>query len=100
VLPGVFELGFAFSAWTLGDEALERVGIDAEEAKADPSFNLLRRLGLTSRQIAALNERVCGSQTVEGAPHLAEEHLPVFDCANPCGANRDAVHRGPRDTSG
>ena len=23
--------------------------------------------------------------TVEGAPHLKEEHLPVFDCANKCG---------------
>ena len=23
--------------------------------------------------------------TVEGAPHLKDEHLPVFDCANPCG---------------
>lgn len=23
--------------------------------------------------------------TVEGAPHLKEAHLPVFDCANPCG---------------
>jgi ribonucleoside-diphosphate reductase alpha chain len=23
--------------------------------------------------------------TVEGAPHLKDEHLPVFDCANKCG---------------
>ena len=23
--------------------------------------------------------------TVEGAPYLKEEHLPVFDCANKCG---------------
>ena len=23
--------------------------------------------------------------TLEGAPHLAAEHLPVFDCATPCG---------------
>ena len=23
--------------------------------------------------------------TVEGAPHLKDEHLAVFDCANPCG---------------
>ncbi len=23
--------------------------------------------------------------TLEGAPHLRAEHLPVFDCANPCG---------------
>ena len=23
--------------------------------------------------------------TLEGAPGLKDEHLPVFDCANPCG---------------
>ena len=23
--------------------------------------------------------------TLEGAPHIKPEHLPVFDCANPCG---------------
>ncbi len=25
--------------------------------------------------------------TVEGAPHMQDEHLAVFDCANPCGHN-------------
>ncbi len=84
-LPGVFELGFAFSAWSLGDEAMARVGVDAAAAKADPRFNLLRELGLSKEQIAALNEKVCGTQMVEGAPHLKDEHLPVFDCANKCG---------------
>jgi ribonucleoside-diphosphate reductase alpha chain len=28
---------------------------------------------------------VCGTGTIEGAPHLADEHLAVFDCANKCG---------------
>jgi ribonucleoside-diphosphate reductase alpha chain len=31
------------------------------------------------------NLHVCGAMTLEGAPHLKDEHLPVFDCANPCG---------------
>jgi ribonucleoside-diphosphate reductase alpha chain len=84
-LPGVFELRHAFNAWTVGDDALRRLGMDPGEAKADPSFSLLNRLGLTGRQVRALNERVCGTQTVEGAPHLDEAHLPVFDCANTCG---------------
>ena len=26
-----------------------------------------------------------GTMTVEGAPHLKDEHLPIFDCANRCG---------------
>ncbi len=84
-LPGVFELGFAFNAWSLGDEALERVGVDPAKAKADSSFNLLKHIGITPAQITQLNEMICGTQTVEGAPHLRDEHLPVFDCANKCG---------------
>jgi ribonucleoside-diphosphate reductase alpha chain len=85
-LPGVFELGFAFSPWSLGDETLGRLGIDdPAKAKATPGFNILRRLGLSAAQIEQLNEQICGTQTVEGAPHLKDEHLPVFDCANACG---------------
>ncbi len=84
-LPSQFELGFAFNAWGLGDEALKRIGIDPDEAKADPAFNALRRMGLTGAQIEELNVLVCGTQTVEGAPHLKDEHLAVFDCANTCG---------------
>jgi ribonucleoside-diphosphate reductase alpha chain len=84
-LPGVFELGFAFSVWGLGDDALSRLGFDPEQAKADPTFNTLRRLGLSAGQVEELNLTICGTQTVEGAPHLKDEHLPVFDCANNCG---------------
>jgi len=84
-LPSVFELGFAFAPWALGDEALGRLGLDAEAARNDPGFSTLRRLGLTALQIELLNAEICGTQTVEGAPHLRDEHLPVFDCANTCG---------------
>jgi ribonucleoside-diphosphate reductase alpha chain len=84
-LPGMFELKFAFGAWSVGDDTLKRLGIDAAKAKADPSFNLLKKLGLKDKEIDALNTVICGTQTVEGAPHLNAEHLPVFDCANKCG---------------
>ena len=84
-LPSVFELGFAFSAWSLPGAALERLGVDVEAARGDASFSLLRELGLTLAQVDALNESICGTQTVEGAPHLRDEHLAVFDCANRCG---------------
>ena len=82
-LPTVFELGFAFNPWTLGEECMSRLGL-ADEAK-DPAFNLLKALGLSTRKVAQLNAVICGSQTVEGAPHLRDEHLAVFDCANTCG---------------
>ncbi len=82
-LPTVFELSFVFNAFTLGDDAIARLGL-TEQAK-QPGFNLLKALGLKKAQIAQLNEAICGTQTVEGAPHLKSEHLPVFDCANTCG---------------
>ncbi len=82
-LPTVFEMGMAFSPWTLGPECMERLGFG--EQSTAPGFNLLRELGLNAKEVKALNAVVCGTQTVEGAPHLADEHLPVFDCANTCG---------------
>ncbi len=84
-LPGVFELSFAFAAWALGDETLKACGADPAAAKADPSFNLLRHLGVTAADTDALNLLICGAATIEGAPHIKAEHLPVFDCANKCG---------------
>ena len=51
----------------------------------DPAFDLLTDLGFSKKDIEDANEHVCGAMTLEGAPHLKAEHLPVFDCANPCG---------------
>jgi ribonucleoside-diphosphate reductase alpha chain len=42
-------------------------------------------LGFTKQQIEQANTHCCGAMTLEGAPHLKPEHLPIFDCANPCG---------------
>lgn len=83
-LPQVFELGFAFNRFVLGEETMRRLGITEEQMK-DPGFQLLPALGFTQEQIEEANVRICGHMTVEGAPHLREEHLPVFDCANKCG---------------
>ncbi len=49
------------------------------------SFNLLEHIGFSKKDIEAANVHVCGAMTLEGAPFLKNEHLPVFDCANPCG---------------
>jgi ribonucleoside-diphosphate reductase alpha chain len=83
-LAGVFELPFAFNVWTLGEDALRRMGL-SEADWNKPGFDLLRAVGFSRQQIDEANEVVCGMQTVEGAPHLKDEHLPVFDCANKCG---------------
>ncbi len=83
-LPTVFELGFALNRWALGDRALERMGFAKEEYEKQ-EFHLLHSLGFTDQQIEEANVYVCGHMTVEGAPFLKEEHLPVFDCASKCG---------------
>ncbi len=85
-LPGVFEIGFAFNRFALGDETMKRLGF-TDEQLADQSFNLLKALGFTKDQIDEANEVICGHMTVEGAPLLKPEHLPVFDCASKCGKN-------------
>ncbi|MES2003178.1 MAG: vitamin B12-dependent ribonucleotide reductase [Bacteroidota bacterium] len=79
-----FEIGFIFNRFTLGDECMQRLGF-TEEQYADWNFNLLEALGFTEDQIDAANDYVCGTMTIEGAPFLKDEHLPVFDCANKCG---------------
>jgi ribonucleotide reductase alpha subunit len=80
-----FEIQFAFNKYTLGEEfCREKLGF-ADEQLNDPGFNMLKALGFTQEQIMAANDYCCGTMTVEGAPHLKLEHLPVFDCANRCG---------------
>ena len=57
-------------------EALERLGYSAEETKAIIDF---------------IDEQ----DTIEGAPGLKEEHLPVFDCAfKPFNGHRSIHHMG------
>lgn len=83
-LPGAFELSQAVSPWVLGEETMQRLEITPEQYQA-PTFNLLAALGFTTPEINRASDIICGCMTIEGAPHLHEEHLPVFDCANKCG---------------
>jgi ribonucleoside-diphosphate reductase alpha chain len=83
-LPGMLHLRFAFSRGLIGDDALTRLGVSVAE-REKPGFCLLPYLGFTDAQIEEANAVVCGSLSVEGAPGLRSEHLPVFDCANRCG---------------
>jgi ribonucleoside-diphosphate reductase alpha chain len=84
-LDQAFEISFAFNKWTLGEEfCRERLGLTDAQLN-DPHFNMLKALGFTQEDIAAANDYCCGTMTVEGAPHLKTEHLPIFDCANRCG---------------
>ena len=84
-LVSAFDIRFVFNQWTLGaDFCTDVLGIPADKLN-DPTFDLLRHLGFSKTDIDAANDHVCGTMTLEGAPHLKEEHLKIFDCANPCG---------------
>ena len=84
-LPKVFDITFAFNKFVLGEAfCRENLGISEEMLNAF-DFNMLRHLGFTEEEISDANNVICGTMTVEKAPHLKERHYSVFDCANKCG---------------
>ena len=84
-LESAFDIRFVFNKWSLGTVfCTEVLKIDPAALDA-PDFDMLKTLGFSRADIDAANLHVCGAMTLEGAPYLKDEHLPVFDCANPCG---------------
>ena len=85
-LKGAFSINFAVTPWVIGaDVVRDRLKItDANLREA--GGDLLTALDFSKEQIRLAKDFICGRMTIEGAPHLKSEHLPVFDCANQCGA--------------
>ena len=84
-LGQAFDIRFVFNKWTLGEAfCIQVLGCDPAALDA-PDFDMLKAMGFSKSEIEAANLHVCGAMTLEGAPHLKSVHLPVFDCANPCG---------------
>ncbi len=55
----------------------------------------LKRLGYDKEEIRAIVEFIDENDTIEGAPYLKEEHLPVFDCAfKPAQGSRSIHYMG------
>src|SRR6516164_7273780 len=52
----------------------------------------LKRLGYDSREIQEIVEHLDEHETVEGAPHLADAQLSVFDCAFKPRAGSRTIH--------
>ncbi|MDA9980637.1 vitamin B12-dependent ribonucleotide reductase [Pelagibacterales bacterium] len=84
-LKNVFDIRFSFNIFTLGKEFCTNVLNFSEEHLNDFNFNMLSELGFSSKEIDEANTYCCGTMTLEEAPHIKDEHLSVFDCANPCG---------------
>ncbi len=84
-IKDTFDIKFAFNKWTLGAEFCKDTLGFTDQQLDDISFNMLEEMGFSAEIIEKANTFVCGAGTLEGAPFLKDEHLPIFDCANPCG---------------
>ena len=55
----------------------------------------LHRLGYSEADIRGILDHLDANDTIEGAPHLKTEHLPVFDCAfKPANGTRSIGYMG------
>ena len=55
----------------------------------------LTRLGYANEQVKEISDYILEKETIEGAPHIKQEHLPVFDCSfRPKNGNRCIYHLG------
>nr|HEX4315533.1 vitamin B12-dependent ribonucleotide reductase [Kofleriaceae bacterium] len=52
----------------------------------------LRNLGYNEPEVEAIVAHIDAKDTIEGAPHLKDEHLPVFDCAFRSATGTRSIH--------
>jgi ribonucleoside-diphosphate reductase alpha chain len=83
-LDTTFDVRFVFNKYTIGEELCQQLGFNTQQLD-DVQFDMLTELGFTSDQISEVNDYICGTMMIEGAPHIKDQHLPIFDCANKCG---------------
>lgn len=73
--------------WLVGGGMMKIVNRSVDEA--------LTKLGYTQEQRTDILTYIDEKDTIEGAPHLSEEHLPVFDCAfKPANGTRSIHYMG------
>ncbi|MEM5874395.1 MAG: adenosylcobalamin-dependent ribonucleoside-diphosphate reductase [Candidatus Aenigmatarchaeota archaeon] len=83
-LPNIMDIKLVFNPSFLGEDCMKKLGFEENEYK-DLNFDLLKSLGFSDKEIEIANEYICGTQTIEGAPHIKPEHYSTFDCAVKCG---------------
>jgi len=77
-LVSCMDIRYMFNSWTVGEKLYQEL-INGKKG------DLLSNLGFTETEVDLANEYICGTMTIENAPHLKVEDYPVFDCANKCG---------------
>ncbi len=70
--------------WLVGGGMLKLVNNSVREA--------LQNLGYSQLQINDILAYIEKTDTIEGAPHLREEHLPIFDCAFKPAKGKRSIH--------
>ncbi|MEE3310151.1 MAG: vitamin B12-dependent ribonucleotide reductase, partial [Candidatus Thermoplasmatota archaeon] len=86
-IESVFDIRMLFAPTVLGEDfSMGTLNIDAEECD-NPFFDTLGHLGFSATEIEDAQMHIFGHLSIEDAPHLKAEHLPVFDCATPGGKN-------------
>lgn len=83
-VPGAMKLADCFAPHVVGADEYRRVGLDPTRHTGKDYFTALK---ISPEWVKATGYQSCGHMTVEGCPVLKPEHLPVFDCANRCGAD-------------
>jgi ribonucleoside-diphosphate reductase alpha chain len=83
-LESTFDIRFNVNRYTLGEDLCKALGFTDAQLD-DQGFDILTALGFTAKQIEEANDHICGTMMIEGAPHIKDEHLSIFDCANKCG---------------
>jgi len=82
-LPSAFDVRYVFTVDQLGEEfCKDGLGLSDEQIETY-RHDLLPVMGYSEDDILRANIFCSGAMTLEGAPHLKDEHLPVFDCATP-----------------
>lgn len=75
----------------LSEKELEEAQNDLEQMKALNEYTrhinpkALKEKGLSEEQIREVVLYINGTESIESAPHLKEEHYSIFDTANRCG---------------
>ncbi len=84
-LKQAFDVRYAFSTSVLDPEfCVDALGLSPQQLEYK-GHDLLPLLGFSEDEILIANVYCTGAMTLEGAPHLKDKHLAVFDCATPCG---------------
>lgn len=53
---------------------------------------VLRRLGYLNEEVEVISEYLLENETIEGAPYLKDEHLPIFDCSFKAANGQRSIH--------